>query len=771
MGAPVESDDEEEEDDSANASIVVEIAHEALLRQWPLLAAWLDADRDALKMLGGVRRAALEFDRQLRSTASRDEWLVHSGERLAAARALTRRADFRATLGSKGLVYLDACIEREDRIHREEQARAEADRLAQARELEQAVALADMQRQRADELVRGRKRQRLFTGIVAVGLVLTLAVALYGFRQRDRAERERRVAASGELAMNAIASLDDDPERGLLLAIEAASLHQGASAEGNAVIEDALHRAINASYARLRMRGPVSISRVACSADGRVFAAAHARGVSLFDSVSGRMLDVRFAIDQRVVGLAFTPDGKRIVAATLDHEVSVWDVRSGERLGTMKGHQDVAWTVAISPDGRRLASASRDSTVRLWDLDSYEPLMTLRGHTGKAMAVAFTSDGARLVSGGLDGKLIVWDASSGTRIREIAAGTSINSIAISPDDSLVTAADFAENDVKVWYLASGTEAFRLKGNPSSIFAVAFSPGGDRIGAGGLDKTVRIWSVSTHEQLRVLRGHQRGVISMTFEPDGRRVVSGGEDGELVAWDLEGDPEDGGSRPHFKHVTQIAYSADGRTLDSVSEDGTAQMLDLKTRESRTLYDSGETSIDALALSPDDRQVAIGGADRTVRIFDRQSNRLLSELHAADKVRALAFSRDGLRLASGTSGGTVRMWDARSWKELPPLDPGIGRINALDWNADGSQLAIAAGEAGVAGPVTVGWPASGPCRSDDGCASSKATISKSVKSTSDPTASSSRPPARHHRTWPRSSMGGRVSSSRPSRVIRLH
>jgi tetratricopeptide (TPR) repeat protein len=66
--------------------------------------------------------------------------------------------------------------------------------------------------------------------------------------------------------------------------------------------------------------------------------------------------------------VAFSPDGRRIVSASLDCRVKLWDAATGDEVLNLRGHSDSVLGVAFSPDGRHLASASRaDHTVKVWD--------------------------------------------------------------------------------------------------------------------------------------------------------------------------------------------------------------------------------------------------------------------------------------------------------------------------------------------------------------------------------------------------------------------
>src|SRR5262249_31149145 len=143
-------------------------------------------------------------------------------------------------------------------------------------------------------------------------------------------------------------------------------------------------------------------------------------GVTVWDARTGTLLlDAKGAMGG-YCGLAFSPDGKRIVAGRNDGTARVIDATNGDdRLG-LKGRQrpSVAWTersgvlsVAFSPDGTRIVTGGTLGTglahdfgqASVWDARTGAELVELKGHTGTVMSVAFSPDGTRIITGSADG--------------------------------------------------------------------------------------------------------------------------------------------------------------------------------------------------------------------------------------------------------------------------------------------------------------------------------------------------------------------------------
>jgi RNA polymerase sigma factor (sigma-70 family) len=110
------------------------------------------------------------------------------------------------------------------------------------------------------------------------------------------------------------------------------------------------------------------IASVAFSPDGKLVLAGCLDNVlRVFELSTGKERKLE-GHTQQLHGAVFTPDGKRILSASYDQTVRLWDVESGKEVCRFFGHTNWVWGVAVSPDGKLGLSGSRDKTARLWKL-------------------------------------------------------------------------------------------------------------------------------------------------------------------------------------------------------------------------------------------------------------------------------------------------------------------------------------------------------------------------------------------------------------------
>ena len=308
----------------------VEVAHEALLREWPRLRGWLEEDVQGRTLHRHLIGAAREWDQ-----SGRDPGELYRGARLTGALDWAR--DHPADLNQLERGFLEA-------------SRATAER-----------ELADA-RHRAEREARTSRRLRGLLAGLAVVLVLALVAGGLALSLRGRAERQALVADAGRLG--ALAQTEDEIDRSVLLARQAVAMDDTLDRRGDLLAALVRHPAATAVM-RAQLDG---ISRLSLSADGRLLAMGDFNGrMAIFDTRSRRPLPGRFQAQTGVNDLALSPDGSLLaVALQQGGQVQLWDVRRAtlrDQLPT--GLPDVG--VSFSADQRSLV------TLSVEDVESASP--------------------------------------------------------------------------------------------------------------------------------------------------------------------------------------------------------------------------------------------------------------------------------------------------------------------------------------------------------------------------------------------------------------
>ncbi len=138
--------------------------------------------------------------------------------------------------------------------------------------------------------------------------------------------------------------------------------------------------------------------------------------------------------EQQVTALAFSPDGRRLAAGSLDGELKMWDPRTGRQLDSLTGNLGQVLDLTFSPNGTRLATSSSDGTVRLWDVGTGRQMLTLA--SGVAAEVGseskFCFRAFREAYLGVGGRLTF--SPDGTRLAYAAADGTVRVLALDIDD-------------------------------------------------------------------------------------------------------------------------------------------------------------------------------------------------------------------------------------------------------------------------------------------------------------------------------------------------
>lgn len=630
-----------------------EVAHEALIREWPTLRNWLEEDRESLRLHRHLIESAREWD-----ASGRDPGRLYRGSRLAHMIEWDKVHPEEFNELERTFINESLRLAEREAAEREEQHQ---------RELDAARQLAESERVRAEEQTCANLRLRKRAFYLSIALILAGFLAITSGVFWQRAVQVGNLATSRELAAASVNNLQIDPERSVLLALKALDTKNTLEAR------NALHQAFPELHLLLTIAAghDGGAPGIAYSPDGNHIASVGAFGdVKIWDAANGNLI-FYLPSEENEIGysVSFSPDGK-FLAAALKTGVIFINPADGQKKFKLEGNLEGAPNnevvhITFSPDSRYLTIANMEGVPQIWDLTTQTKTISLMGHKSPCDGVAYSPDGDLLATSDDTGVIKIWETSSGKELFSLTHSGNVHSIAFNPAG--IKLASASENGtIKIWDITTHKELLNLIGT-AGFYGVAFLPDGKRLVASGQDGTAKVWSAETGQQLLNLAGNTSTVISVATSPDGNHVATSGYDGTLKIWGTAPGYELNTLSIHTAAVWDIAYSPDGKLLASVSEDGAAKLVDTATNQPVQRFSPGE-SLSNLTFSPDGKQIAFGSAAGKVYLWEVKTSRLVSTLEGHTYlVFDLSFSPDGTCLVTSSWDGTARLWNMATNKEI--------------------------------------------------------------------------------------------------------
>jgi DNA-binding SARP family transcriptional activator/WD40 repeat protein len=670
----------------------IEVAHEALLREWVRLRRWIDAAREDVRRHRRLLAAASEW-----ADSDRDVSFLLRGGHLA---------QFESWSEESGVARTG---------------------------LEREFVDASSAEGRREQLRQQRENRRLKTLLAVVGVLLALAVVagVVAFLQRRSADHQARIALARGIGSEAV--IEPRLDRAMLLAREAVHLNRSAATEGTLLSTLLRSPAAIATFSYPIRAQPIS---VALSPDGRTLAVSDNQAdVRFFDTRSHR--ESRPPLPRLAYGFptVYSNDGTLVAAlspASKPPGVALFDARTLEPVRVLPfdprygvaGNDRSSNPFGISPDNRTafmaFAVLNPDQSAGPAYLDRWDVA------TGKRTAIRLGSNGlvgASFVAGGkrivtvTHTQITTWDAKTLRRIHTIAQPVKQQVVAgISPDGRTV-AIGTSFGSVSFVDATSGRLTPGTAAHSASVEQLVFSPDGRALASTGDDARVIDWNPATGQAIETFNGHGGPVTGAAFGRDGRALFTVSTDGAIFEWDLGVDRRFGqplttmATPPRLGYDAQqapppLAVSPDGSEFAAragVSSVGIYSTGTLARLQMFAVDSGGDviglawSSVGELAITGDSGHVQlwdVNGAPRLVRAL--QGMRSINKQPEA--VTTTAFSPDGRLVAAGdinhTPGytpyrfGTVAVWDTsgrRLWTTTHR-----GWVSAVSFSPDGRSIA---------------------------------------------------------------------------------
>jgi WD40 repeat protein len=717
---------------------VTEVVHEALLRAWPPLQEAIDASREALRTQTGLERSASEWDR-----ADREDSYLLYGDRLRQAEAWLAAHGPEAASTGRLREFIRSSRAAVDAVERERQAlydRAEARRLAGQAELARlsgqvslsvvlALGVASVRRTATLEGDLALRRALEFTAVPLGG-----AAIAQGLYRLDVNNAGTMLACS---ANDGIHIFDSRAQNEMTILVQLGlSGHFAFAADGERLIvvaemvegEQAWLYATTSRQLLAKLGSPVTSCKVAVSANGKSVAVAsddqgRSGGARVYDTASGRQLHAFFDSQEyhrdnvllggvdltgrgenSARGVAFAPDGRHLAVAWRTH-VGVFELPGGDE--TVLDIQEVT-ALTFNATGKLLACGALKK-LAVFDLEAGDEISLDEQSSGYLTAMVFSTRRPRILAiarnvrdkGVESGIVDLVDVRLGTRDWGIDLDQGNLKVAFGVGDATI-AVGGADGRVRVFDVASG-ELVACYDHDGQVSAVRFIPQANVLASVGIDGALWLFSPVAGAERAVLRPGNRAR-TCAFTPDGTSLLVGGRYCGLSVWSLES----GQRTRHLMEgmiVNQVALDRDGAVVAASIGPDESSIRTVAVFGYPAITEPSalrfETTVTAMALSPDGSIAAVGLEDGAVHLVDIGSGERRPAIELDGRPWALRFSPDGERLAAGSHGergiGITQVFKVRTGTEVFRQEQN-GPVSAVTFSPDGSRLAASGWDTSV-------------------------------------------------------------------------
>ncbi|XP_016143948.1 WD repeat-containing protein 3-like [Sinocyclocheilus grahami] len=383
-------------------------------------------------------------------------------------------------------------------------------------------------------------------------------------------------------------------------------------------------------------------------------------GVRIFSLLNGES-NISFSGHKSAVSvIRYDALGARLVTGSRDTDVIVWDIINECGLYRLKGHKDAITQILFLESKNLLITSSKDSFVKWWDLDTQHCFKTMVGHRTEVWGMVLLNQESRLITGSADSELRAWD------IQYIEEGKEVGE----PQEKKVRTLLENEEDDEEGLDEEPEERILSCKKAGSVLREAR----DRVVSLVTDAKAKVLAChlgrSTLQVIRTM-GCEYALCSL-FVPGDRQIILGTKSGKIQIFDLASGSLLETTDAHDGALWSMCLSPDQRGIVTGGADKTVKFWDfelikdqdsgknkrLTVKHTRTLQ--LDEDVLCVRYSPDQRLLAVSLLDCTVKIFYTDTLKFFLSLYGHKlPVLCLDISHDSALIATGSADRNVKIW----------------------------------------------------------------------------------------------------------------
>jgi WD40 repeat protein len=433
--------------------------------------------------------------------------------------------------------------------------------------------------------------------------------------------------------------------------------------------------------------------------------------------------------------------------------VKIWDLENGHELLTYDGHKDKVQGLAWTPDGTKIVSAGKEKSIKIWNASTGKDVSSINATGEWVSALILSKDGKHIITGqhavapvALNGAIFVYETATGKPVRDLRDfPNKVGSLALSNDGTIVAAGDdngnvrlfqypsfvdnvnqpaywaqqdptgatyyltFSPDDktlVRVGGLGVKLYATPLPGAPFQVGApratlnvsdprcAAYTRDGKTLYVGNLHGAIQLWDPEGNQKVSEFRNaHASTINAIVFSPQGNRMASCSQDFNVRLWDFDIVLQSRDFEGHQDPVWTAYFNSDGTRIVSASGDKTVKVWQRDTGNVLFTIKDHTLPVTVAMFSPDDKLIASAGGDKVIRLFDADKGSPIRTLDGHQgTVTLLDFSPDSKRIVSGGVDRAIIIWDADKGTKLVTINDNPSIVAGVAFHPKGKQIAIA-------------------------------------------------------------------------------